>query len=189
MRTKAIIIKKQPTNEYDELITCYAQEFGKLTAVAKSVLKGSSMQAMHLDNLNLVDFELINGRSIPIIAATQSENSFRNIKSNLATLAVAQFFMDVADKMVFDLQKDEPLWGFLVNVLEKLDSRVRPETALSFFRQQQFYLLGVLGHAPHTVLATADLYSRGRSDVDHAFEYAIGARLRSLDFIYSVLKY
>lgn len=184
MRTKAIIIKKQPTNEYDELITCYTQEFGKLTAVAKSVLKGSSMQAMHLDNFNLVDFELINGRSIPIIAAAQSDNSFRNIKSSLPTLAVAQFFMDVVDKMVFDLQKDESLWEFMVDVLEKLDSKVRPETALTFFRQQQFYLLKVLGYgSPRFDLG------KERSNLDAEFEYALGARLRSLDFIYSVLKY
>ena len=176
MRTKAIIIKKQPTNEYDELITCYTQEFGKLTAVAKSVLKGSSMQAMHLDNFNLVDFELINGRSIPIIAAAQSENSFRNIKSSLPTLAVAQFFMDVLDKMVFDLQKDESLWEFMIDVLEKLDSRVKPETALTFFRQQQFYLLGVM------------CYHSG-DDLDRDFEYALGTRLRSLDFIYRVVKF
>lgn len=175
MRTRAIVIKKQPTNEYDELLTCYTQEFGKLSAVAKSVLKGSSMQAMHLDSLNLVDFELINGKSIPIIAAAQVENSFRNIKANLSTLAVSHFFTEVIDKMVFDLQKDESLWEFMVNVLEKLDSRVKPESALTFFRQQQFYMLSVLG------------YGVGEN-LDYTFEYAAGSHLRSLDFIYSVLK-
>lgn len=175
MRTRAIIIKKQPTNEYDELVTCYTQEFGKLTAVAKSILKGSSLQAMHLDNLNLVDFELINGKSLPIIAAAQTENSFRNIKSSLSTLAVAQFFTEVVDKMVFDLQEDEKLWEFMSDVLDKLNSRVRPENALTFLRQQQFYMLGVLGHAPE-------------EDLDRTFEYAIGQKLKSLDFIYSVLK-
>jgi len=176
MRTRAIIIKKQPTNENDELITCYTQEFGKISAIAKSVLKGSSMQRMHLDNLNLVDFELINGRSIPIIAAAQSEDSFRNIKSSLPTLAVAQFFADVVDKMVFDLQKDETLWNFLVNVLEKLNNKVRPESALTFFRQQQFYMLGILGYALE-------------DDLDRTFEYALGSRLKSLDFLYSVIQY
>ena len=188
MRTKAIIIKKVPTNEYDELITCYTQEFGKITAVAKSVLKGSSMQAMHLDVLNLVDFELINGRSVPIIAAAQSDNSFPNIKSSLPALAVAQFFADVIDKMVFDLQKDEALWEFLVGVLEKLNNKVRPETALAFFRQQQFYLLSVLGYGSR--VATAAMTNpnfMGRSEIDQTFEYALGMRLRSLDFIYSVL--
>lgn len=171
MRTKVIIIKKQPTNEYDELVTCYTKEFGKLTAVAKSVLKGTSIQAMHLDNLNLADFELINGRSIPIIAAAQSENTFRNIKISLPLLAVAQFFAEVVDKMVFDLQKDEALWEFIVGVLEKLDRNVRPEAALTFFRQQQFYLLNVMGYPTET-----------------PFEHILGQKLKSLDFIHSVLK-
>lgn len=190
MRTKAIIIKKQPTNEYDELVTCYTEEFGKLTAVAKSILKGSSMQAMHLDNLNLVDFELINGKSMPIIAAAQTERSFRNIKSHLPLLAASQFFTDVIDKMVFDLQRDDSLWEFMLDVLEKLDSRVRPETALTFFRQQQFYMLGILGYGTEvaSAVSVANPHYRGRSETDHTFEYALGSRLKSLDFIYSVLK-
>ncbi len=190
MRTRAIIIKKQPTNEYDELITCYTQEFGKLTAVAKSVLKKSSMQAMHLDNLNLVDFELINGKSLPIIAAAQTENSFRNIKTDLSLLSSAQFFADVVDKLVPELQRDDSLWEFMSGVLEKLDTRVRPEAALTFFRQQQFYLLGVLGYGTefYASASSVDPHSRGRTEVDYAFEYALGSRLKSLDFIYSVLK-
>ena len=62
MKTRAIVLKKQNTNEYDQLVTCYTEEFGKLTAIAKSVLKPSSIQAMHLDLFNLVDFELVSGR-------------------------------------------------------------------------------------------------------------------------------
>ena len=80
MRTKAIIIKKQMTKEYDQLITCYSQEWGKLTAIAKSSLKESSIQGMHLDVLNLVDFDLINGRATPIITGAQSENTFSHIR-------------------------------------------------------------------------------------------------------------
>ena len=59
MLTLAIIIKKQNTNEYDQLISCYTKELGKITAIAKSILKHSSVQAMHLDVLNLVEFDLV----------------------------------------------------------------------------------------------------------------------------------
>src|SRR3989344_6781387 len=61
MLTLAIIIKKQNTNEYDQLISCYTKELGKITAIAKSILKHSSVQAMHLDVLNLVEFDLVGG--------------------------------------------------------------------------------------------------------------------------------
>ena len=103
MRNKAIIIKKQNTNEYDQFVTCYTQEFGKLTAIAKSVLKPSSIQAMHLDTLNLVEFELINGKAMPIIAGAQSENSYRDMKNSIPSLAVAHFFSEIIYKIVPEL--------------------------------------------------------------------------------------
>ena len=151
MKTKALIIKKQYTNEYDQLVTCYTQEFGKLTAIAKSVLKNNSIQAMHLDVLNLVDFELVTGRGVPIITGAQMDNSFFNIKSSLASLAVSHFFTEVIDKMVFDNQKDDVLWGFLVGLLEDLNSRgqIDKEYLGEFFRKNQLELLNVMGYAPN----------------------------------------
>jgi len=118
---RAIILKKQDTNEYDQWVTCYTKEFGKLTAVAKSVLKPGSIQGMHLDVLNLVDFELISGRGMPIISAAQVENSYRNLKSSYKSIAAAYFFLETIDKLVFENDSDPILWKFLVETLENLD--------------------------------------------------------------------
>ena len=200
MRTKAIIIKKQNTNEYDQFVTCYTQEFGKLTAIAKSVLKQSSIQAMHLDVLNLVEFELINGRAMPIIAGAQSENSYRELKNSIPSLAVAHFFSEVIDKMVPELEKDDQLWNFMVDLLDKLN---RFEPSLTFLRQKQFTLLGLLGYSPEIAVirrqlrfpdsrvalsASFDLSHPGPTSLDDAFEYNAGFRLKSLNFLHSVLR-
>ena len=186
MRTRAIIIKKQNTNEYDQFVTCYTQEFGKLTAIAKSVLKHNSIQAIHLDVLNLVEFELINGKAMPIIAGAQSDNSFRELKDSIPSLAVAHFFSEVIDKMVPELEKDEQLWGFMVDLLDKLN---KFEPGLTFLRQKQFYLLGLLGYSPEIAIpASFDLNRPGLTALDDAFEYNAGFRLKSLNFLHSVLK-
>ena len=187
MRTKAIIIKKQNTNEYDQFVTCYTQEFGKLTAIAKSVLKPSSIQAMHLDVLNLVEFELINGKAIPIIAGAQSENSYRELKNSISSLATAYFFTEVVDKMVPEMEKDDQLWSFMIDLLDKLN---RFEPGLTFLRQKQFYLLGLLGYSPEVaVSAPFDLSRPGPASLDDAFEYNAGFRLKSLNFLHSVLSF
>ncbi|MDP3696749.1 MAG: DNA repair protein RecO [Candidatus Taylorbacteria bacterium] len=146
MRTKAIILKKQNTNEYDQLITCYTEEFGKLTAVAKSVLKPSSIQAMHLDIFNLVDFELINGRGMPIIVGAQAEAVHSNLKSNLPCLAVAYFFAEVIDKVAFDYQKDGEIWNFLISLLDKLNYN---SVQSRYLRDKQVEFLNILGYAPN----------------------------------------
>lgn len=200
MLTRAIIIKKQNTNEYDQFVTCYTQEFGKLTAIAKSVLKPSSIQAMHLDILNLVEFELINGKAMPIIAGAQSENSYRDLKNSIPSLAVAHFFSEVIDKMVPELEKDEQLWNFMTNLFDKLN---RFEPGLTFLRQKQFTLLGLLGYSPEVgpTLRSAprppcvgaastsfDPARPGFTMLDDAFEYNAGFRLKSLKFLHSVLR-
>ena len=147
MRTRAIIIKKQNTNEYDQLVTCYTQELGKLTAVAKSVLKPRSAQAMQLDTLNLVSFELVSGRGMPIIAAAQAERSFAGIKESLPKLAAMHFFLEVLDRMAYDGQRDDALWDFLTGLLNDADT-VPQAGLLPLFRARQLELLHILGYSP-----------------------------------------
>lgn len=148
MRTRAIIIKKQNTNEYDQMVTCYTEEFGKLTAVAKSVLKPGSIQSLHLDLFNLVDFDLISGRGMPIITGAQAENTYPNLKKDLSRLAAAYFFAEAADRIFFEQQRDDELWEFFISLLEELD--IGEDIGIKeFLRMKQKEFLGILGYAPN----------------------------------------
>src|SRR3989344_7145806 len=156
MQTKAIIIKKQNTGEYDQWITCYTEEFGKVTAVAKSILKPNSIQAMHLDVFNLVEFDLINGRGMPIITGAQVEFTFSNLKSCLSATAIAYFFAEVVEKISFEYQKDEELWRFLVQFFSNLNILAKDKNHNitscdlgGFFRDRQSAFLTVLGYQPN----------------------------------------
>ena len=151
MRTRAIILKKQNTNEYDQLVTCYTEEFGKVTAVAKSVLKPNSIQAMHLDIFNLVDFELLNGRATPIITGAQAEKTYSNLKNNLACLAIGYFFAEIADKLFFEYQKDEEIWNFLTSLVEELDYKghLCKDALCSLLKDKQVEFFNLLGYAPN----------------------------------------
>jgi DNA repair protein RecO (recombination protein O) len=143
------VVKKQNTNEYDQLITCYTEEFGRLTAIAKSILKKSSLQAMHLDVLNLVEFELVNGRAMPIIASAHSENIFKNIKGSMKKFAVANFFMDVIDKLIFDNEKDPKIWNLLTAVMAELNT-AEENKAIKILRNGQKEFLRISGYSPRT---------------------------------------
>lgn len=145
MQTKAIILKKQNTGEYDQWVTCYTEDFGKLTAVAKSILRPSSIQALHLDTFSLVEFDLISGRGMPIITGAQAVDSFRNIKNSLIKTATAYFFTEAIDRMVFENDTDEHLWNFLISFFSELDQTSKP---LALFRQGQARLLDILGYFP-----------------------------------------
>jgi len=148
MLTKAIILKKQNTNEYDQWVICYTEELGKLKAVAKSILKPSSVQALHLDVFNLVEFELISGRGMPIITGAQTANSYVGVKSSVIKTAVAYFFIEALDRMVLENDKDEKLWFFLVSFLGELDKD--NSNSLTLLCRGQARLLDILGYFPET---------------------------------------
>ncbi|OGN07856.1 MAG: DNA repair protein RecO [Candidatus Yanofskybacteria bacterium RIFCSPHIGHO2_01_FULL_45_42] len=167
---RAIILKKQDTNEYDQWVTCYTKEFGKLTAVAKSVLKPGSIQGMHLDVLNLVDFELISGRGMPIISAAQVENSYRNLKSSYKSIAAAYFFLETIDKLVFENDSDPILWKFLVETLENLDKNGYDAAT---FKRRQIKLLEILGYFHEASIINPGPY----------FEYHANVKFHSLPLL------
>lgn len=147
MKTKALILKKVNTNEYDQLVTCYTQELGKITASAKSILKPGSIQAMHLDILNLVDFELISGNHTPIITGAQVENTYFGIKNSAKALSVAFILAEYIEKITFDNMQDEQLWNMLIGAFERLNSN--PADFIHILRNGQTMLLDTMGYYPN----------------------------------------
>ena len=167
MRTKAIVIKKQNTNEYDQLVTCYTEEHGKMLAIARSILKKTSLQSMHLDVLNLVEFDLIDGRAWPIIASAQSEKTYLPIKNSIKKFAVAGFFLDVVDKVIFDNDHDADIWAFLVSCFNELED-ANEEDILAIFRKKQTEFLNISGYAPKIDNCSICLTSDGLDcEIDH----------------------
>lgn len=113
MRHQAIIIKKTPIREHDELIMCYTRDHGKQRYVAKSSILARSKQGSHLDVLNHIEFNIVEGKHHPIIASAHAINTFPEIKSSLTKLANAFFILECFDKLVYENEKDDQLWEFL----------------------------------------------------------------------------
>lgn len=154
MRIQAIILKKIPIREYDELVVCYTQHAGKQTYQAKSVLRHTSKQSSHLDLLNLVDFSLVQGNGHAIITSAYSLKTYSRLKSNLRGMAIAFFILECFDKMIFEGETDEKLWIFLTSTLENMDELaskkyIRWLPALTSVRQN---LLNVLGYDPNEII-------------------------------------
>ncbi len=155
MRTQAIILKKIPIREYDELVVCYTQDSGKETFQAKSVLRPTSKQASHLDLLNFVDFSLVHGNGHPIITSAYVLNSWPHLKSSLAGLAASYFLLECFDKLVFDGQRDEKLWDFLATQFAKYNDSARLNNANwpQIIASAKNEILAVMGYDSGTDLA------------------------------------
>lgn len=147
MRTKAIVIRKMQANEYDQIVTLYSEDYGTMRAMARGVCKPTSVQSMHLELLNAIEFEVIHGKSMPIISSAVMSRQHREVKDSLSKLAAVQFFTEVLDKIAFENEKDAGLWEFLNTMLVDFDTASATDV-LPLFRKHQAGFLKVLGYAP-----------------------------------------
>ena len=172
MRIQAIILKKIPIRDYDELIICYAQDSGKQVYQAKSVLRPASKQAGHLDILNLVDFSLVHKNSHPIITSAYCLEAFPNLKSSLPAMATAFFLLECFDKLIFENEPDPKLWSFLLAQLQKYNNLLKSglgtgnrgrasdwQGLIAFTRQELLQILGYDSSIPIEQLADSQFHS------------------------------
>lgn len=139
-RHQAIILKKIPIREDDELVMCYTRDFGKQRYQAKSSVLASSKQGSHFDILNLIEFNLIEGKHHAIIASAAAVNAFPRLKTSLPALAAAFFLLECFDKLVYENDHDQKLWQFLLDELTELDAGKEDIAGI----QKRF--LSVMGH-------------------------------------------
>jgi DNA repair protein RecO (recombination protein O) len=71
----ALVLKKQPLNEADELITVFTKEIGKLRVLAKSVKFAKSKLQYSLQSLFLVNLT-VTGGGLPKIIGVEVVNLF-----------------------------------------------------------------------------------------------------------------
>ncbi len=164
MRTQAIILKKIPVREYDELVVCFTKDSGKQVYQAKSILRPSSKQAGHLDILNLVDFSLVQKNSHPIITSSYCLDTFRDLKSSLPALAAAYFLLECFDKLVFEGEPDLKLWDFLHSHLCEYNRLARKGRAnwpmvIKLTRESLLKVMGYDSTLPIEQLANANFKS------------------------------
>lgn len=208
-----------------------------MRAMARGIYRPTSLQSMHLEALNMVEFEVIQGRAWPIISSAMMLTSYGAIKESLVKVAAVQFFTEVLDKIAFENEKDIQLWEFLTTMLADFN-RASEGEVLPLFRKYQAEFLKVLGYAPQTdrcVICSVDtlsgpekmialstelggimcpecflaggrgilfdknelglltgaempVHSSRHTALDEFFEYTVGRKISSLNFLYSVLK-
>ena len=173
MRTQAIILKKIPIKEYDELLVCYTKDAGKQVYQAKSILRRTSKQASHLDVFNLVDFSLVEGNGHPIITSAYCMSAFPRMKSSLKSLAAGFFVLECFDRLVFEGQQDDKLWDFLLSSLNNYNDMIlkRGVDWASLISTTRADLLNILGYGD-----------------DSSIEELAQAQFKSLQFARKVIR-
>lgn len=144
---KAIILTKRDRGEADELVVFLSRDLGWLTGVAKNAKKSRIRFGGHLEPLSVVDLILRLRRNDNLVWIDESQVvwGFLNIRSDLAKVSWATYFLELTLVFLPEGHRDPDLFDFLTEVLGTLDSSHPNTTQLLL---EEIRLLGHLGYAP-----------------------------------------
>lgn len=118
----ALVIKKQPLGEADEIVTLFSREQGKLRAVAKSSKLATSKLQYALQPLFLIDVAISGNNNLPKLIHASIIESYSNLYSHpqrvLAWFVVAELLI----RLLPDNQPNKNLYDSVLSFLAFLNS-------------------------------------------------------------------
>jgi DNA repair protein RecO (recombination protein O) len=135
-QTEAIIIKKTKLGEADRILTMLTPELGKIQAVAKGVRKPKSKMAGHLELLTHSQLSLSRGRSLDIISACQTINSYLPLKNDLDLTACGLYITELAEQFTIEEQENRLLFDLLRDTLQRLCETGNRDMVLHHYEMQ-----------------------------------------------------
>lgn len=122
-QTRAIVLKKNPIYEVDNLVTVYSEDFGKIKLIARGSQKIVSKLSAHLESINLIFLEFVYGKNFKIITSAQIKDNFESIRSNFNKIKLIFEVFEYIDKCLSFEEKDLDFWQFLFNFLKKVEKK------------------------------------------------------------------
>jgi DNA repair protein RecO (recombination protein O) len=144
---QALILKKQDRGEADELVVFFSKELGWLRGIAKNSKKSRFRFGGHLEAFSLAEFVIRSRKKDDMVWIDEAQvlDGFLGLRSDIARVTYAAYFLELASAFLPEGQPDPDLFDFLhrfLTTLEKLD--LNPVRLLI----DEVRLLGLLGYAP-----------------------------------------
>ncbi len=151
---KSIILKKYDFGEADELVVFLSRELGWLRGIAKNAKRSRVRFGGHLEPLSLVDLSLRPRKRDDLIWIDESQvvHGFLPIRSDIAKVARAQYFLELCSVFLPEDHPDPALFDFIVDFLKRLETALPNPVRLLL---DEIRLLAILGYAPRFDLCPA----------------------------------
>ncbi|MEI6627075.1 MAG: DNA repair protein RecO [bacterium] len=144
--TSGIVLKKDVYREIDEQYTIFTPEHGKILAVVKSAKKITSKLHPHLELFVKVDLMLANGAQVDRVASVQGDTHFRFISQEINKILIANYFLEVVDKLTKYKFPDPEIFVILDGFLQLLNQKSAFREDLIILNRFLFDLLSHLGY-------------------------------------------
>lgn len=161
LSTEGFIIRAQDYKEFDQLLSVYTLEKGKLRLLVKGVKKTSSKLRGGVQLFSRSTFTLVEGRGIPVVINAEALTSYPAIRHDLNRMSYAGYIAELMDMVISEGEADAGLYELMVLTMGLLAEK-RPWLAARFFELRLLEHLGYQLHLEHCVHCTKPMGSYGK---------------------------
>lgn len=144
-RVDAVVIRQRDLGEADRIVTLFARDRGKVSAVAKGIKRPRSKFAGALQLFSHLSVLLAAGRTLDVVTQVQPIDLFYHLREDMSRYAHACYAAELLDILTEEGASEPDLFDLLVAVLKGLDGGGDPATLL---RGYELKLLSRLGYGP-----------------------------------------
>ncbi len=161
----AIILKKQPFGEGDEILTLFTKEAGKIRGLAKSTKLPKSKLQYALQALFLSKITTTKSSALPKIIRAETVKTFSHIRESLLAAKIAFYAIELLIKFTADEHKNEQLYNLSESFFGFLDSNSANERLLQLgLAKYKSDFLDCLGLGIHFEIPGDDIINIGFSN-------------------------
>ena len=145
-KTDAILLRRRNLRESSLILTFCTRDFGKVSGVIKGV-RGPRAQVgikPQLFSLSRIVFYESKKKRLNIVSQCDLLNFFSSIRKDLAKTIYAEYFLELADSLSADFDKNEKLFDLLVDSLELLCTPASVKRIARIFEIRLMDLVGLM---------------------------------------------
>lgn len=168
---QAIVLARRPVREFDEAVTLFTYELGKVEALARSNKKITSRQSAHVEPGTVIECALIPGRERLHLAKTQTVWAPLAARRDLVHIRGLGHGVALANHLLGERVPDRHIFGLLKEWLAHLTSaEIVPALMVDAFALRLLVLLGFTAELNQCVVCArplADLMREALSEDGH----------------------
>lgn len=140
LKTQAIVLKSVNYADYDQILTVYTRELGKIKVMAKGVRRSKSKNRGGTQAFSLVQMELYRGKTFYRLIQSQNVKSFMEIRESYDKLLAASEWAEVLGALTNEEEPDPVLFTLGVSGFAYLAHQETVKTLLVFEARLLSYL-------------------------------------------------
>ncbi len=118
----ALVLARKNIREFDQMISLYTRELGKVEVMAKGIKKITSKNSSNLEILSLVEIDIAQGKELDHLTKVQSVKIFKNIYFDLDKIFLAGYVAKMADANILAQERDVRIFNLVLSFLEFLNT-------------------------------------------------------------------